>query len=199
MLLTEPGRAAGVRRLQALGAAGALHPALARPAALLRLRRTEALAARAGSPATWLCYLLGWMAGASEREAAGVGKRLGMSGPEERRLLAWPNTVARFSAGLARQAPSVLRHAVRGLATDEIVAAAAGLDAADARALLAAAPGAPGPALSIRGADLIAAGVPPGPALGRALELTLAALDDGRIGPAGQLAFALRAAAQGKP
>lgn len=198
LILEEPLRAAAVQRLQAVGAAGAIHPALApKPPALTRLRRTETLARREGSSATWLCYLLGWMADASEAQAAGVAKRLGMSGSEGRRMLAWPGTVARFPAGLAQQAPSALRLSLRGLSCDEIVALASGLGAADSRALLTAAPESPGPALSIRGADLLAAGVPAGPAIGRALERTLAALRDGSIEPSAELAFALRVARRG--
>jgi hypothetical protein len=46
----------------------------------------------------------------------------------------------------------------------------------------------------IRGKDLVAAGVPPGPAIGRALSATLAARRDGAIRPEEELAFALEAA-----
>jgi hypothetical protein len=67
------------------------------------------------------------------------------------------------------------------------------LSRADRRALVS--PGGAGPMrLGIRGADLIAAGVPPGPAIGRALSATLAAREDGRIGPAEELAHALKLA-----
>jgi len=47
--------------------------------------------------------------------------------------------------------------------------------------------------LHIRGADLVAAGLPPGPQIGRALEATRRARLDGLIegGRAGELAFAL--------
>lgn len=51
--------------------------------------------------------------------------------------------------------------------------------------------------LAIGGRDLLAAGLAPGPVLGRVLALTLAAKLDGRIGDAGELAFALRLAALG--
>jgi tRNA nucleotidyltransferase (CCA-adding enzyme) len=47
---------------------------------------------------------------------------------------------------------------------------------------------------AIRGADLVAAGVPAGPAIGRALAKTRQALEDGRIGRDDELAFALRIA-----
>ncbi|MEO8276929.1 MAG: hypothetical protein ABI639_11975 [Thermoanaerobaculia bacterium] len=48
--------------------------------------------------------------------------------------------------------------------------------------------------LSIGGRDLLAAGLLPGPEVGRALERTLRARIDGRIPAAGELEFALRAA-----
>jgi len=198
LILEEPRRSTAVRCLQKMGIAAAIHPALGRPAAPARLRRTEALVARTGSAASWRCYLFAWMADASAVEAAGVAQRLGMSGAQQRRLLAWPGDVARLPAGLAGRARSEVRRAARDLRLDEILAIASGLGAADARALLAAAPGSRGPRLSIRGGDLLAAGVPAGPALGRALQLTLAALEDGRVdpSPSAELAFALRAARQ---
>ena len=49
--------------------------------------------------------------------------------------------------------------------------------------------------LSIGGADLVAAGVPGGPAIGAGLRAALSAKLDGRVGDrAGELAVALRAA-----
>ena len=48
---------------------------------------------------------------------------------------------------------------------------------------------------AVRGADLVAAGVPPGPEIGRALAAVRAAVLDGRVGGADeQLAMALRLA-----
>ncbi len=50
---------------------------------------------------------------------------------------------------------------------------------------------------SVRGADLVRAGVPPGPAIGRALAEVRAAVLDGRVGgPHDQLALALRVAGE---
>ena len=45
--------------------------------------------------------------------------------------------------------------------------------------------------LSVRGADLLAAGVPPGPRIGEALRATRRARLDGRIDAAGELRYAL--------
>ena len=52
---------------------------------------------------------------------------------------------------------------------------------------------------AVRGADLVRAGIPPGPAIGRALAKVRAALLDGRVGgPEEQLALALRVAREGR-
>lgn len=76
-----------------------------------------------------------------------------------------------------------------GLEMDRL-ASRLGLSRAERRALSSPSRG---PA-SVRGADLIAAGIPPGPAIGRALAKTRDALDRGRLAPREALAFALRAA-----
>jgi tRNA nucleotidyltransferase (CCA-adding enzyme) len=195
LLLEEPERARALGILQGLTIDAAIHPRLGRrPGAIARLRRAEAWADRFPGAKTWVCYLLSWMGEATEEEVRGVADRLGVSGPERRRLLEWPDTVALFPAGIARQAPSERRNAARNLSPDELVALSCRLGTADARALRDAAPGSPGAGLSIRGSDLVSAGVAPGPSIGRALDRTRAALEDGRIAPAEQLAFALRAA-----
>ncbi|HWZ85109.1 MAG TPA: hypothetical protein VN032_02845 [Thermoanaerobaculia bacterium] len=197
LVLGEPGRSGAVALLQRLGIDGAIHPALRhRPGALARLRRAEALGET--SSTSWFCYLLGWMGTASEADVRGVAARLEVSGAPLRRLLAWPRTSARFAPGLARRPRSEVRRGSEGLSPDELVAAAAGLGERDARALLTAAAPSSGAALSIGGKDLLAAGAPPGPAIGRALEETRAALEDGRIAaPEEALAFALRIARGG--
>ncbi len=197
LLFEEPGRASALRRMEGLGLDAAIHPALRRrTGAVARLRRAEAASGRVAAATTWLCYLLAWMGEASVEEVRDVALRLGFSGAEGRTLLGWPRAVARFPAGLAGRARSEVRRSARGLSADELVAAASVLSPSDGRALLAATLASTAARLSIRGADLRAAGVPAGPAIGRALERTLEALEDGRIPPSGQLAFALRAARQ---
>ena len=192
LVLEEPRRAAAVARMEALALDAAIHPALRRrEGTASRLRRAELLAA--GAETTWLCYLLAWMGSATVAEVRDVALRLGISGAQGRRFLAWPETAARFSKRLV---PSALRRAARGLSADELVAAAAGLGVARGRTLLAAA-SEPDAALPVRGQDLLAAGVPPGPAIGRALERTRAAIEDGSIAAADALAFALSAAREG--
>jgi len=195
LILEEPDRPAAAVRMRGLGLDAAIDPSLgSRSGAPSRLRRAERISAVASGRTGWLCYLLAWMGSASADEMRGLAARLGLAGSERRQAIAWPATVARLSAGLGRQAPSEVRRSAAGLSPDELVAAASILSAADARALLRSTLTADVPRLSIRGADLRAAGVPAGPAIGRALEQTLAAREDGRIGPTEELAFALRAA-----
>ena len=198
LLLEEPRPAGAVRLLDALGISRAIHPALdRRTGASRRLRRAEERARPAPPRAGWLALLLAWLGPASSGEASGVASRLGLSGDPGRRLTGWPGVVAGLPPGIARLSPSEARRAASRLGPDELVALAAFLPGRDANALRAAAEPAPEAGLSIRGRDLLAAGVPPGPAVGRALERTRAALEDGRIGPAEQLEFALRSAREG--
>ena len=183
-ILEEPDRGRSIASMQRLGLDTAIGLSSRRRAgAIARLRRASRLAAGAAD-ATWLCYLLAWMGDSSVAEARGVSARLGLTGAEARRVTSWPGTLARLREA-AGKAP-----VIRGLATDERIAAAAALPAASGRLLRIA-----GDAVSpVRGADLVAAGVPPGPALGRALARTQLAVDEGRVHPSAALAFAVRAA-----
>ena len=196
-ILEEPGRASAVRRLRGLGLDLAIAPPLARvKGAGARLNAVEALSVVAtdGEGVTWLAYLLAWMGTLPARDVREVARRLDVSGTERARLLAWPATRRRLSRGLARRRPSEIAKRTAGLSRDELVAAAAGLAAPDRRVLRKSlAPGSRG-RLSIRGADLLAAGIPPGEAIGRALARTRDALLDRVIAPEEELAFALREA-----
>jgi tRNA nucleotidyltransferase (CCA-adding enzyme) len=183
-LLEEPTAAAGLGLLARLGVgwvaepdAGALasrmaaiDAALARPGApdlpVWPLRMGEGLAAEAADRAA----LPGWSrALASEvREGADLARRLGAAGA--------PSDVDR----VLRAAPP---------------AAAVGALAHGAEAVAGWWCGDRERAPAVRGADLVRAGVAPGPAIGRALAEVRAALLDGRVGgPEEQLALALRAA-----
>jgi tRNA nucleotidyltransferase (CCA-adding enzyme) len=184
LIFEEPRRARAIATLGALGVAGAIEPALgAGRKAAARAARAEALSGCVAGQTTWLCYLLAWMWQAGEREVERVADRLALSGPEGRVLRRWPETAARLADGAL----------AKGTSNDELVAAASALPARQRRALLAGA-AARGVRLAIRGADLVAAGVPAGPAVGAALSRTLAARQDGRIRADDELAFALAAA-----
>ncbi|MGE5413165.1 MAG: hypothetical protein ACM3NW_03250, partial [Syntrophomonadaceae bacterium] len=195
LLLEEARPAEAVRRLDVLGVSRAVAPALERrTGASARLRRLERLGSSSGRATGWFGLLLAWLGPASADEAASVAMRLGLAGDLARRLSGWPALVAAFPRDLARLPLSERRRAAARLGPEEILALAVLLPPRDAAALVAAAAPEPAPLLSIGGRDLVAAGVAPGPAVGRALERTRAALEDGRIGAADQLAFALRAA-----
>jgi tRNA nucleotidyltransferase (CCA-adding enzyme) len=191
-LFAEPGRGRAVAGLVRLGLDRAILPALAKCAegSPQRLRAAEFVAETAGG-ASWLCYFLAWMAPARIRSRKAAAGRLALSGGESEAVARWSVTRRRLSPGLADLAPSRRRKRARGLRRDEILAAASLLRGADRRAatLLASSGDVP---LPISGADLVRRGVPPGPAIGRALAATRAALEDGRIRSEDALAYALR-------
>lgn len=183
----NPGRA--VALLVLLGVSNALHPALRAGA---RIRRTlgsvARLASKSGST-TWLLVLLVWSADLPDDALAALAGRLAISGPARRIVERWRQTRALLDDGSGIADP--------GVTADERIAAAALLppgQEAIRRRLLAGAP-----ALSISGADLIAAGIAPGPRVGRALVRTRAALAEGRIGSREALRFALAAARESEP
>lgn len=193
LLFYEPGRAAAARELSRFGISRAIHPVLRYDTAAGRsLRDAERLAN--GVPTTsWLVYLLSWMGAVSEPAARAIAARLNLPRAARDRVAAWPRSresVLRASGGR----PGALAEVVSGLDPDTVVAAAATAPSRGRQAILAALSAAPGLRLTIDGADLIAAGVPRGPAIGRALASTRAARRSGLLSPEGELAFALRAA-----
>ncbi len=199
LIFSESRRDRAERLLHALGLDSAVARALGRYArgAAGRLRAAETLARRVPSAqAGWLCYLLAWMAVSTPRSIREVADRLALAGRERQASLRWPRTRRRLRPGLAALAPSRLRLRTHGVSNDEIVVAAVLLGARgrDARALLRALESGGRMKLSISGADLLARGAAPGPAIGRARSATLAAREDGRIGAGEELGFALRAA-----
>lgn len=201
LLFGEPNPAAAVRGMAALDLPRAFHPALGFDASTGRaLRAAERLAARRGpdAPEGWLLYLLVWMADSTPEAAAAIARRLNLprraagivrGWPELRRSVAAAATVAATGGS----APSALGRIVEG-ASDQAVLATAAIAPPAARKRILAAHGAPVFRLGIRGRDLLEAGVPPGPAIGRALSATLSARRDGAIRREQELAFALEAA-----
>lgn len=194
LLFTEPGRAAAARELVRLGLSRAIHPSLRYDVpAGRRLRDAERLEKELGRGESWLVYLLSWMGNSSEAAARTIASRLNLPRESRDRVLAWP--AARRSLDRASQArPSELAPIVSRLDEDTVLAAAAAAPPGSRREILAAWEAAVGCRLTIRGADLIAAGISPGPAVGRALARTLAARRDGSIPAEAELSFALKAA-----
>ncbi len=183
-IFEEPRRGRALARMSALGLARAVEPALrADRSAAGRLDRVEALSGTVAGETTWLCYLLAWMWRAGERQVERVADRLALAGAEGRIFRGWPGTAGRLAGATI----------TGDVSADELVAAAASLPARPRRALLERA-AARRVRLTIRGADLVAAGIGAGPAVGAALARTLAARREGRIRERDELAFALAAA-----
>ena len=178
----ERGWAGAVRHLVALGVSRTLHPRLASAAGTLAaLRRAERLSGARGSvgKTTWLLPLVVWsdpLRGAARRDLA---SRLSLAGRALEAFQRWPEIREALSLG-------GLREATAHLGLDPRIAAAALLR--DPRILAAPA------SLSIRGSDLLRAGIPAGPRVGLALARTRQARAAGEIGPGDELSYALEAA-----
>jgi tRNA nucleotidyltransferase (CCA-adding enzyme) len=194
LLLSEENRAAAVRALAGLGLARAVHPSLTFAASVGRhLRTVERLAARTGADVKWVVYLLAWMGETSEESAQAIAERLNLPRGAARVVRAWPQSRKALASAAFGKPPRALA-AVESFSDDEVLAACAFLPARSRERLLEVRRAALGLRLRIRGADLLAAGIPPGPAIGRALCATLLARRDGAIRAEEELSFALEAA-----
>ncbi|HEY3171647.1 MAG TPA: hypothetical protein VGK86_03630 [Thermoanaerobaculia bacterium] len=194
LLFSEPNRAVAAREMVALGLSRTIHPALRYDAAVgRRLRLAERLATEAARKATWLVYLLSWMGESSIEVTDGIARRLNLPRAPARTVRAWPAAWKALSragdSGVAE-----LAERIEGLGEDPVLAAAAAAPAPVACRILSVWDSVPGFRLTIGGKDLVAAGIPPGPAIGRALSATLSARRDGAIRPEQELAFAIKAA-----
>jgi tRNA nucleotidyltransferase (CCA-adding enzyme) len=180
LLLSERNRASAAGELARLGVSAAVHPALRfGRAASRRLANAERLASETDLHPSWIVYLLSWMGPIDERTADEIALRLNLPGRDASVVRAWPRTGKRVP-------PSA--------SNEELLAAAADLPAAAGRRFLDVHRAAARVRLSIRGSDLLAAGVAPGPAIGRALSATLSARRDGSIRAEDELSFAVKAA-----
>lgn len=192
LLFSEANRAAGVRLLSDLGLDRALDPALSRAPSVLRaLTRAERIAERHPGKTSWLLYLLAWTADLDAADLRRLSRRLALAGEERKRMRSWPVAWREIHADPSLAMPSRLLS--RGISGDEIAAAAARLPDPEGRKLERVL-SALDVQLSIGGRDLLAAGVPAGTRIGRALEAALAARRDGRIARGEELPFALAAA-----
>jgi len=210
LLLDEPDLAlGGLDRLAELGLLAVLHPRLALAAAAReRLRgaraaldwyRLEGLAAPPVRP--WLLFLAALAAPFSPADLAALCDRLDLAGAERRLLVEAPGRLAAARAVLTSRAkPHEVAETLAPLEGEELLLLLALLPAGDTvgrawvrRDLCELRP----LQLTIRGADLVAAGVPPGRAVGRALAAARRARLDGAIGPGEELAYALAEA--GRP
>ena len=195
LLFSEVGRAAAVRELVSLRISQTIHPGLRSDAAVARrLRIAERLAASRSEGGTWLLYLLTWMGEVPAADAGEIATRLNLPRASGRVVRAWPEVQRRLVRAAAKSAEDLaLEAVVEGLDKDSLLAAAASAPPPARRRILAAAQS-PGARLEIGGRDLVAAGVPAGPAIGRALSATRTARRKGAIRREDELAFALKAA-----
>ncbi len=208
LLLEEPGLAErGVERLAELGLLRTLHPALELDdGARERLRQARAAydwyrmeGLHQPPVAAWRLFLLALTRDLPEADRAALADRLLLAGEDRRLLLGFPARLGAAARHLRRRnaAPHEAHAALAPLAGEELLLLLASGDESsrawvrrDLTSLRAL-------ALTIRGADLVASGVPPGPKIGQALTATRQARLDGRIEAAGELAFALSALAEG--
>lgn len=193
LLFSESGRAAAVRETLALGIARTIHPSLRFGAAVARRIRIAERLAASGEDTTWLLYLLTWMGEVSAADADEIATRLNLPRASGRIVRRWPE-VQRSLVNSATENAEDLAAVVERVDEDSVLAAAAIATPRARRRILAAAHSLGEARLEIRGKDLVAAGVPAGPAIGRALSATRTARRKGSIRREDELAFALKAA-----
>ncbi|HZF08942.1 MAG TPA: CBS domain-containing protein [Thermoanaerobaculia bacterium] len=202
LLLDDPELAVrGAERLAELGLLAVLHPGLAfdeRGRRYLREVRGAhdwyRFQGLAQPPvAAWRLLLMALARDLSEASLAALADRLLLSGEDRRLLTGFPARLGAARFALRREGldPHAAEAALAPLAGEELLLLLAEEDEAGRawvrRDLTELRP----LALSIRGADLVAAGVPPGPRIGQALTATRRARLDGRIAAADELGYAL--------
>ena len=200
MLLDDPALALpGVERLAELDLLGILHPGIT-----LDERSRERLR---GAPEAWDWYhrqgpppvkiwMLHLMALASDLDKPGLEQladRLLLTGEDRRLLTAFPERLEEARSVLVRDpAPHEVTEALEALEEEELLLLLG--DESTRSWVQRFLTELRGVSLGVRGADLLAAGVPAGPWIGRALRETHRARLDGRIGMAEELVYALDAA-----
>ncbi len=201
LLLDDPALAfQGIERLEELGVLRAINPGLELDAAMReRLRAVRAayeeLAEIAGPPvALWRLLLMALMEGFGEDDRERLAGRLLLAGEDRRLLTGFPERLDAARAVLRGDPkPHQTAEALDPLAGEELLLL--NDEGGWVRRYLAELRPI---ALGLRGADLLAAGVPPGPRIGEALRATRRARLDGRVDPSEELRYALEVA-RGEP
>lgn len=196
LLFSESGRAAAVRQMVSLRISRTIHPGLRYDAAVARrLREAERLATSRGEAgATWLLYLLAWMGEVRPTEAGEIADRLNLPRGAARIVREWPEVERRVPRAARKSGGDPARDLpIDGLDPDSALAVAAIVPIVARRKILAAFESL-GVRLEIGGRDLVEAGIPAGPAIGRALSATRDARRNGSLRREDELAFALKAA-----
>lgn len=201
LLLEDPALALrGIERLAELGVLRALDPLLELDEAV-RGRLREARAAHdwyrlegiAGPPVgAWRLLLMALAADFDEDNLARLADRLMLAGEDRRLLTGFPSRLALARSALGGEPrPHEVAQALEPLYGEDLLLLMAGGGEAvrgwvrrylaELRSLK----------LEIRGADLLRAGLPPGPRIGEALRATLEARLDGEIDETEELRYAL--------
>jgi|HubBroStandDraft_3_1064219.scaffolds.fasta_scaffold24669_2 tRNA nucleotidyltransferase (CCA-adding enzyme) len=142
-------------------------------------------------PRRWRLLLMALIEDLSAEEREAVADRLLLAGDEHRLIASFPERLDAARRELGRDAaPHRVAEALRGLAGEELLLLAAeGAETASwVRRFLGELVRCE---LTVRGADLLAAGASAGPAIGQALRATWRARVDGEITASGERAFAL--------
>jgi len=200
LLLDDPQMALpGIERLAGLGLLGELHPEL-------RLGEAErrTLWAAVGAwdwyriqgleqppVALWRLLLAALTAGLDEPGRRALADRLQLVGANRRALVDGAERRRRVRALLAGDpAPHAVAAALEQTSGEDLLLLLAEGEPCERSSVRRYLRELRGFELAIRGADLVAAGVPPGPAIGEALRRTREARLDGVIGAGEELAFA---------
>jgi tRNA nucleotidyltransferase (CCA-adding enzyme) len=208
LLLGETGLAVrGLERLAELGLLPVLHPGLALDEQVCgRLRQARAaldwyrMEGLSQPPvAAWRLLLMALAQDLAETDRAALADRLLLTGEDRRLLTGFPARLGAARRVLRRGglAPHEAEEALAPLAGEELLLLMAEEDESCRAWVRRDLTAFRGLALAIRGADLVTAGVPPGPRIGRALSATRRARLDGRIEAEGELAFALSTLGEG--
>lgn len=190
----------GIERLAELGVLKAVDPRLeVDDPTRDRLRRARAaddwyrLEGIADPPVqTWRLLLMALASPFWAEDLERLAGRLMLAGESRRLLTGFPGRLEKARSVLREHPePHQVAEALEGLAGEELLLLMGEGDETERvwvrRYLTEMKP----LELSVRGADLLAAGVPPGPRIGEALRATRRARLDGRIDPAGELRYAL--------
>jgi tRNA nucleotidyltransferase (CCA-adding enzyme) len=206
LLLNDPALALrGVERLAELGVLRALDPRLELDDAV-RTRFREARAAHdwyrlegiSDPPVeAWRLLLMALAAGFAEADLVALADRLMLMGEDRRILIGFPQRLEAARAVLhARKQPHEIAEALEPLAGEDLLLLMAEGDEADRGWVRRDLTELRNLKLSIRGADLLAAGIPPGPRIGDALRATRQARLDSRIEAEDELRYALALVAE---
>ena len=143
-------------------------------------------------PEPWFLFLGALLLSAPEGAAERLADRLQLTGDRHRRMAELPAAVARLrEVAEADVAASERVVRIESEDVEPLLLAMAGVEKGPRRRLADAVEAAHGLELPVRGADLLEAGLDPGPHIGLALRATRAALVDGEIDGSQARRFAL--------